>query len=277
MTTIPPAEPMLVMVAPNGARKIKADHPRVPITPAELAATAASCLEAGAAAIHLHVRNQNGAHTLDTAAYQAAITAIRDRVGERMIIQVTTEAVGIYSPEQQMATVRELKPEAVSLALRELIPDAAAERAAATFLAWLLRERIWPQYILYSVEDVARFHDLRAREVIPGDAPSVLFVLGRYTAGQQSVPADLLPFLSSWNQLQASWSICAFGAREAACALSAATLGGHIRVGFENNTLRADGTPARDNAELVAMIAAAAPLAGRALLAAAAARKLFFP
>ncbi|MCG8350021.1 MAG: 3-keto-5-aminohexanoate cleavage protein [Chloroflexales bacterium] len=277
MTTIPPTEPMLVMVAPNGARKTKADHPRVPITPAELAATAASCLAAGAAAIHLHVRDQNDAHTLDTTAYQAAITAIRDRVGERMIIQVTTEAVGIYSPEQQMAMVQELKPEAVSLALRELLPDAAAERAAAAFLGWLLRERIWPQYILYSVEDIARFHDLRAREVIPGDTPSVLFVLGRYTIGQQSVPVDLLPFLSSWNQPQVSWSVCAFGVREAACALSAATLGGHIRVGFENNTLRADGTPARDNAELVSTIASPASLAGRTLLDAAAARQLFLP
>ena len=59
------AEPCLIMVAPNGARKTKADHPALPITPAELAATASACLEAGAAAIHLHVRDRDGGHTLE--------------------------------------------------------------------------------------------------------------------------------------------------------------------------------------------------------------------
>ncbi|NBB83711.1 MAG: hypothetical protein GVY28_09935, partial [Alphaproteobacteria bacterium] len=65
--------PCLLMVAPNGARKTKADHPALPIGPAELAATAVACRDAGAAAIHLHVRDEAGGHSLDAGRYREAI------------------------------------------------------------------------------------------------------------------------------------------------------------------------------------------------------------
>ncbi len=263
--------PMLLMAAPNGARRSKADHPALPLTPAELATTAAAVQSAGAAAIHIHVRDHQGAHLLDAAAYREAITAIRRAVGQKLIIQVTTEAVGRYTANEQMALVRDLRPEAVSLALRELIPDQATESVAAEFLAWLVREHIWPQYILYSPEDLARFADLRRRGLIPGERPSVLCVLGRYSSGQRAEPADLLPFLTA--DLPDDWSLCAFGPRENACVLLAAALGGHARVGFENNLWLPDGSQAPDNAALVAAAAAGAELAGRALLDADAARR----
>jgi uncharacterized protein (DUF849 family) len=82
------------MVAPNGARKTKADHPALPIGPAELAATAAACRDAGAAAIHLHVRDEAGGHSLDAGRYREATAEVRAAIGEAMIVQITTEAVG---------------------------------------------------------------------------------------------------------------------------------------------------------------------------------------
>jgi 3-keto-5-aminohexanoate cleavage enzyme len=48
--------------------------------------------------------------------------------------------------------------------------------------------------------------------------------------------------------------VCAFGRREAACVVAAALLGGHIRVGFENNLLLPDGTLAGSNADLVRQV-----------------------
>ena len=113
---------MMIAVAPNGARRQKADHQALPITPAELAETAVECQDAGASMIHLHVRDDQGGHLLDAQAYRVATAAVRDAVGPDMIIQVTTEAVGIYSVDEQIAVVQELKPEAVSLAVRELCP-----------------------------------------------------------------------------------------------------------------------------------------------------------
>jgi uncharacterized protein (DUF849 family) len=251
------------MVAPNGARKTKADHPALPIGPEEVAQATAACRAAGAAAIHLHVRDDAGAHSLDTGRYRDAIAAIRARVGDGMIIQVTTEAVGRYRPEEQMTLVRELQPEAVSLAVRELVPDAAAESAAARFLAWLARETaILPQFIVYDADDLRRFNGLRDRGVVPDGPAFLLFVLGRYTAGQVSDPRDLLPFLAAVDPSDL-WATCAFGPREGAVALTAAALGGHSRLGFENNTKMADGTAAPDNAALIAQTAGALGLTGR--------------
>jgi prepilin-type processing-associated H-X9-DG protein len=272
MTTNDINVPLILAVAPNGARKTKADHPAVPIGPVELAAEAARCREVGAAMIHLHVRDADDKHSLDADAYAEATAAVRREVGDDMIIQMTTEAVGIYSSAQQIAAVRTVRPEAASLAVGEFCPDEAAVPAFAEFLTWMAAERIMPQYILYGPEDADQFVDLRKRGVIPGDRPFLLFVLGRYTAGQKSVPADLLPFLAETETLDADWAICAFGARECGCALTAAALGGHVRVGFENNVLMADGSVAPDNAALAGQVAAGAKLLGRPLAGAAEAR-----
>lgn len=264
---------LIVAVAPNGARKTKADHPALPVTTDEIAAAAAACREAGAAMIHLHVRDRDGAHLLDAEAYRRATEAIRREVGDDLVVQITTEAVGRYGPAEQMAVVRAVRPEAVSIAIREIVPDEAAEPAAAEFLAWLARERVMPQYILYSAEDLERFRGLRRRGLIPGERPFALFVLGRYARGQRSLPADLLPFVNPLP-VDIDWAICAFGPWENACALAAAALGGHVRVGFENNTQLADGRTAPDNAALVAQVAAGAALLGRKLADAAATRAL---
>lgn len=266
--------PLIITVAPNGARKTKADHPALPISPDELAETAAGCLEAGAAMIHLHIRDADQKHSLDVQAYRDAINAIRARVGNELIIQVTTEAVGIYTPSQQMAMVQDLEPEAVSLAVRELCPDEAHEEIAARFFGWLHNAGIGPQYILYSAEDVHRFNHLRDKGVIPGESPHVLYVLGRYAKDQASSPGDLLPFLAAGQGHEQVWAMCAFGPMEGACALTAAGLGGHCRVGFENNMRLANGDVAPNNAALVAQVAEQAALLGRSVATPAQARAL---
>lgn len=266
--------PLVLAVAPNGARRTPADHPALPIAPAEIARTAAACLEAGAAMLHLHVRDRHGRHSLDAEAYRAAISAVRAEVGGRLVVQATTEAAGRYAPAEQMAAVRELRPEAVSLAVRELVPEAGHEAAAAEFFAWCLGEGVAAQYILYDAADVERFRDLVGRGVVPGQRHSLLFVLGRYGADAASSPRELLPFLAAAEGLEGPWALCAFGPREAACAVAAAVLGGHARVGFENNLHLPDGGLAPDNAALVAAAAAGVRAIGRPLADAAEARRL---
>ncbi|MCW5773123.1 MAG: 3-keto-5-aminohexanoate cleavage protein [Rhodospirillaceae bacterium] len=265
--------PFIVGVAPNGARKTKADHPALPLTVDDIVRTAAACRDAGAAFIHLHIRDKAGKHLLDAEIYRAVTAAIRREVGDSLIVQITTESVGIYLPGYQMAMVREARPEACSLAIREIVPNAAAERDAAAFFAWMAAEGVQPQYILYTADEVRRFADLRARGIVPAGPPFVIYVLGRYSAGQVSDPLDLAPFLvpaeRDWH-----WGVCAFGAKEGAVALTAAVLGGHSRVGFENNLLLGDGRIAPDNAALVAQACAGATAIGRSVADAATARAL---
>ncbi len=269
----PDWQPFIVAVAPNGARKTKADHPAMPMTAEELAREAAACHAAGAAMIHLHIRDRAGKHLLDAEGYRAATSAIRREAGADLIVQITTESVGIYLPGYQMAMVRDAKPEACSVAIRELVPGAAAEREAAAFFAWMAAERVTPQYILYTADEVRRFIDLRARGVIPGASPFVLYVLGRYSANQTSDPLDLAPFLAAaerdWH-----WAVCAFGAKEGLVALTAAVLGGHSRVGFENNLLLADGRVAAGNSALVEQARRNAAAIGRVAADGATARAM---
>ncbi|MGX9181636.1 3-keto-5-aminohexanoate cleavage protein [Mesorhizobium sp. BHbdii] len=244
--------PTAICVAPNGGRLTKADHPSLPIGPADLAQTARECLDAGACLIHVHVRGRDGLHVLDAPAYRDAIDAIGRAVGDEMIIQITSESLGRYTPQEQIAVVKETRPEAVSLALRELVPTEAHEMEFASFLSWLKAEATVPQIILYDADEILRLDEYYRRGVIPWNQVPVLFVLGRYTTAQRSDPVDLLPFLNGSVPRFAHWSVCAFGAREAACVTAAALLGGHVRVGFENNRQLADGRMADSNADLVA-------------------------
>jgi len=267
------ASPTAITVAPNGARKVKTDHPAIPLTAAELADCAARCLDAGAAMIHVHVRKPDGSHLLDADAYREATASIRSAVGDRLIVQITSEALGLYGPDEQIAVVRAARPEAVSLALRELVPTAAEEIAFAELLQWCRAEKVAPQIILYSPDEASRLADLKARGLVPWEDIPVLYVLGRYSPGQVSRPLDLLPFIATDMPRFGHWSVCAFGPREAACVTTAAMLGGHVRVGFENNQRLPDGRTASSNADLVRVTREALRVVGLEYCNAAALRR----
>lgn len=264
---------VMIAVAPNGARKTQQDHPQLPISPKEIAHTAAACLDAGACMLHLHVRDENLRHSLDAQRYKEAIRAIRQQVGEELIIQITTEAVGIYSKEQQIQSVVEVRPEAVSLAIREISPAGADEKVSAEFFSFLQREHIAPQYILYDKEDILHFRKLVERGIVPDENISVLLVLGRYAENQQSDAEDIAPLLNFLGDVR-HWSLCAFGASEAECMRQAMQRGGHCRVGFENNLLMPDGSQAADNAALVKAVEECVLLLDRTVATANDARRM---
>lgn len=266
--------PLLITVAPNGAYKQRPDHSALPLTPDELGETAKKCLDAGAAMMHMHIRDSQGRHSLDVQTYRDAQQAVKAAVGDEMIIQVTSEAARVYQAPEQMAMVTALHPEAVSVGLREVDQPEIGEAGLSQFFSWLAKEKVMTQVIVYDLADLQRWQALRAHGVIP-DAPwSLLFVLGRYSVGQTSVPKDLLPFVLGHTGPE-SWSMCAFGAGEHACATTAAALGGHVRVGFENNLLLNNGQIAPDNAALVRQVADSAHVLGRQLYTADQARQAF--
>ena len=264
----------MIMVAPNGARRTKKDHPGLPIGAEELALEARACQQAGASAIHLHVRDDDDRHVLDAGRYGQAVAGIAKSIGDEMIVQITTEAVGVYSPDEQMACVRAVRPQAVSVALKEIVPENRNTDTAREFFGWMQKERIAPQFILYEQSDVRRFFRLQSDGVIPFKQPFLLFVLGRYAENQQSDPKDLEPFLKELGQRTAHWAMCAFGHREAECAVFAAQNVGHVRVGFENNLMMPDGAVAPSNSALIAATRDKLVAAGMQIMAANGARKL---
>jgi 3-keto-5-aminohexanoate cleavage enzyme len=253
---------VVLTVAPNGGRKTKVDCPLLPLSADELARTAAECIERGASMIHLHVRDAEGRHCLDPEVYRATIGRICQEVGDRLVLQITSESIGRYSPAEQRAAVLKTNPEAVSLALRELAPEEADEKDFCDFLRKLKQMRIWPQIILYTPAEAERLGAMLKQGLIPFDKLSVLYVLGRFALTRTALPRDVLPFLAPEMPRFESWSVCAFGRREAACVTAAALLGGHGRVGSENNLALPDGARARSNAELVGAAAHALEAVG---------------
>lgn len=255
----------LIMVAPNGARRTKADHPALPMAVEEIARTALACHRAGAGAIHAHVRDPDGTHSLDVGLYAALL----DRLAEMapgMAVQISTEAVGIYSAPEQMALVRTLRPRAISAAIRELVPADADEAVAGEFYAWAAAEAIDVQHILYDAGDVERLTGLMERGIVPVSLSSVIYVLGRYAVNQESGPDDLTPFLAAAERLpvRPDWMVCAFGRGETVCLEAALRAGGKVRVGFENSLWNADGRVAASNEARVAEIHRRAVALGRA-------------
>lgn len=244
-----------IMVAPTGARRTKADHPLLPMTPPEIAETARACQEAGAGAIHAHVRGDDGAHLLDVGRYRQVMELVAEQA-PGMLVQISTEAVGLYTPEAQIQLVRDLQPAAISIALREIAPAGDDEFRAAQFYEWCASADIAVQHILYDATDLERLAGLVASGAVDGTQLSVLYVLGRYTPGQQSKPSDLEPFLEAASLLpqQPDWMVCAFGQGETDCLAAALRAGGKARVGFENNLLNADGSIATSNQERVAAV-----------------------
>ena len=237
---------ILLAVAPNGARKTKADHPNIPLNSAEIAQTAKDCLTAGASMMHLHVRKpEDNSHSLSVELYQQAITAINHSCKNGLFVQVTSEAVGIYFPEEQFEMIHALKPTAVSIGLREI--KSLDESVIHEHFVQMKKSNIHPQIILYNEYDLDAYHDWLRRKVLPGNEYPILLVIGKPTP-EGSFENNYLNEDNVKNFRASSWMICAFGENEFAAAKLAASLGGHIRIGFENNSVLADGSDAEDNA-----------------------------
>lgn len=239
------------MAAPNGARRTRQDHPALPVQMDQIIRAAIDCQKAGAGGLHAHVRDADGAHVLDAGLYMELVTEL-ERQAPDLLVQITTEAVGRYSPLQQRELVQAVRPEFVSIALREM-DDGEPESTLRKFYHWAHDEQIAVQHILYTPDEVRSLAAFIQDGVIPGENLEVLFVLGRYTAGQQSSPSDMLPFVENKTQLidTAQWALCAFGQQETACLVETVRLGGKARIGFENNLLNIDGSVAVDNAARV--------------------------
>jgi len=242
-------QPVIIAVAPNGARKTKNDHPNLPITPTELAYCASACLNEGATMIHLHVRDELSVHSLSPKLYRETVNAVKDRVGNKMMIQVTSESAGIFQADEQISAMMELSPDFISIALREYINDNASTDKFCLFVNYLHNKQCVIQYILYDFEDYKLYLSLISKEQIPKSRHSILIVLGRYT---ETVPdINIVKHYQSILEHDKGCMVCTFGPNGQQILNASAIFGTHIRVGFENGFLLPNDEIAIDNAHLV--------------------------
>ena len=236
-----------LMVAPNGARPMKKDHPAVPITIFETAETAKACFDAGADGIHFHMRDQKGQHILDSGLCKEALSELQKKV-PRMHLQVTTEAVGRYSPDAMRKLAYDVVPPGISIGIREMIPSRVPGAEDINLYKNLTEAGTKIQHICYEPKDIDLLSELLSLANIPTNGTWCMFVIGHYS-GIVSNPENIPPFLDKLKKhnINADWAVCAFAKEELSCLKMSINLGGKIRVGFENSILMPDGKIAPNN------------------------------
>ncbi|WP_413111500.1 3-keto-5-aminohexanoate cleavage protein [Thaumasiovibrio sp. DFM-14] len=244
-----------IIVAPNGARRDKTDCPNIPITLDEMLSTALACRDAGASILHVHVRDETGAHTLDHSLNQQWLAKLEAKLADSMVVQMTTESVGRYSYQDIATYIATVPAKAISVALNELFPPEVLETSQLEGVRKCLTEAqrrgALIQYILYHPDELETYQTLVAKQVLPSQH-HLLVVLGKISPQQQARPQELNAFLKRGiAETGVRWAVCAFGLRELECLEYALGYGADLRVGFENNICLPNGILATSNAEQV--------------------------
>lgn len=240
-----------LMVAPNGSRMSTTDHASVPVTISKLVETAKDCFDSGAEAMHFHIRDKEQRHILDSQLYTDALIEL-NRAVPNMHFQIATEAVGGYSPEDIRNLTYDLMPPGISIALLDLIPDRQPKYEDFELYRTLYHSDVRIQHICFTPDDLEIL--ARILESVDTFDSTVwcMFAIGHYS-GRVSKPELIPPFIKSLKKydIDADWSICAFDKEERHCLKKALSMGGCVRVGFENSIWLKNGKKAKDNGEKV--------------------------
>lgn len=234
-----------ILVAPNGARRSKADHPNLPITIEEILKAATTCHHAGADGLHLHVRDDQGQHSIDAGRYRETIAALKAEV-PALDIQITTESADRFSVADQFNCLRDVRPQWASISVRELARDMDLAKRVYALCA---DQGTRVQHILYDAQDAERLTSWQTKHILRPDQTDRILVIGRKQGGPH--PKPVFP---DQSQRQDRWMLCAFGPHEHLYLAKAAELGGDVRVGFENALVDETGQPWPDNAASVAAL-----------------------
>ena len=264
----------LVAVAPTGAETAKADAPSLPVTLDELIDTARACQQAGAAVIHLHLRDALARPTLDVGYAREVVTALRET--SDLIVQLSTGGA-VTDPEADRLAVLDATPDAASLTCGTVNfgDDVFLNRWA--FLVELhqrMQEReIVPEFELFDLGHAAALRRLLDKHGPPyGGHVHCDLVMG-VPGGMPGTAAALVAAVAMLPP-EATFSATGVGRAALPVALAALAAGGHLRVGMEDTLSYAPERPVRDNAQLVERAAALADLAQRPALAPSEARDM---
>jgi uncharacterized protein (DUF849 family) len=189
----------------------------------------------------LHVRDKEGQHVLDAGLYKEALNELEHQV-PNMHIQVTTEAIGKYSPADMRKLAYDVTPPGTSIGTSELIPSRKPEEEDIKLYKYLTEAGTKIQHILYKPEDIDLLSELLNKAEIQINDAWCLFVIGHYS-GRISYPENISLFVKKMEEhkINLDWAICAFGKEEMSCLEKAISLGGKIRVGFENSLFMPNG------------------------------------
>jgi uncharacterized protein (DUF849 family) len=264
----------LITVAPTGAESAKSDVPALPVTLDELVQTAKECEAAGAAVIHVHVRDDDARPTLDLFLLRDTVAALREGTG--LIVQLSTGGA-VTDPYDDRLRVLDAGPDMCSLTCGTVNFGDDVFMNPWPFMVELYKRtqelEVVPEFELFDMGQVAALHRLLDKHGLPyGGHVHCDLVMG--VPG--GMPGDARTLVAAVEALPsgATWSATGIGRTSVPVLFAALSAGGHLRVGMEDTVTFAKGEPVTANAQLVARAAQAATLAQRPPMSPADARAL---
>ena len=266
-TTETPALPrnaLLVTVAPTGAETAKDDCPALPTTLEELVATAVACEAAGAAMVHVHIRDDAHRPTLDLGRLTETVAALRESTD--LVVQLSTGG-SVHDPLEDRLRVLDAAPDSCSLTMGTVNFGDEVFHNPWPFvreLYRLSREReVVPEFELFDLGQVAALRRLLDTEGLPyGGRVHCDLVMG-VPGGMPGTAPALVAAVGMLPAEVTSWSATGVGRSTLPVALAALSMGGHLRVGMEDVLSFAPGVPVTSNAQLVERAVALGRLAQR--------------
>ena len=263
MTTVPHPK-TLITVAPTGAETAKDAFPALPTTLDELVETAVRCEAAGAAMIHLHIRDGEHRPTLEHQRLAESVAAVRQATS--LVVQLSTGG-SVHDPLEDRLKVLDAEPDSCSLTMGTTNFGDDVFLNPWPFVCQLYQlsqERsVVPEFELFDLGHVAALHRLLDTHGLPfGDRVHCDFVLG-VPGGMPGTADALVAGVAALPEAVSSWSATGIGRTALPVAFASLAKGGHLRVGMEDTLTLARGVPVSHNEQLVDRAAQLAALAHR--------------
>ena len=274
MTTLA-SDRLLVTVAPTGAETAKDDCPQLPTTLEELVETAQRCEAAGAAMIHVHIRDDDHRPTLDIGRLTATVDALHEQTD--LVVQLSTGG-SVHDPLERRLKVLDAQPDSCSLTMgtTNFGDDVFSNPwPFITELYQLSQEReVVPEFELFDLGHVHALHRLLDKYGLPyGGRVHCDLVMG-VPGGMPGTADALVAAVGALPDAVTSWSATGIGRSTLPVALAALSKGGNLRVGMEDVLTMAKGVPVEHNAQLVERAVAMGRLAQREPMSCDEAREL---
>jgi 3-keto-5-aminohexanoate cleavage enzyme len=251
-TAAGPIAGTLITVAPTGAETAKADCPQLPTTLDELVAEAKACEALGASLIHVHIRDAEHQPTLDPVRLRDTVQALREQTS--LIVQLSTGG-SVHDPLEQRLKVLDAEPDSCSLTCGTTNFGNDVFSNPYPFMEQLYQQaqerEVVPEFELFDLGHVASMRRLIETYGLPyGGRVHVDFVTG-VPGGMPGTTAALVAGVQALPPEVTSWSATGIGRTHLSIMAASLSMGGHLRVGMEDNLTFARRVPVRDNAQLV--------------------------
>ena len=255
---------LIITAAITGSRIPRSKTPYIPITPEEITRSALECWKAGASIVHIHVRNpKTGIGTQDMELFRQVIEPLREKTD--LILCLTTSGIpGRNLPTEERLQVLDFKPELASLDAGSINLGGSIFVNTPEFLkaaAQRMGEKsVKPELEIFDVGMIVTCLRMRNQGLFD-DPLHFQFVLGT-PWGSPGTPRSLF-HLCEMIPEDATWSVIGVGRTHLPMSMMALCMGGHIRVGMEDNIYYRQDQLVRKNAQFVKRIARIAEEYGR--------------